>query len=250
MSADEDFFIGWQAKAPQPDRRFLLGASVGLVAAATATGAGFAQRKPGPGHGRWNQNVVAQYSGVLTETPYPALLTTDNAGGLVAMLLVGYGKAGLPRLNGPPAHVELAASALVRGAQTMLAIADAEAFARMPRPRAADADAAEVDLGPAIRLGEILDAKCWFGAMNPGFGLTHKACAALCARGGLPLAFCSIGECAEGEDEVCLFLDERGDPHGRALAAFVADPIVASGRLVRRNGMLEYRVAIGSLRRA
>jgi hypothetical protein len=39
--------------------------------------------------------------------------------------------------------------------------------------------------------GEIIDPKCFAGAMKPGTGKTHKACAALCLRGGIPPAFLS-----------------------------------------------------------
>ena len=34
--------------------------------------------------------------------------------------------------------------------------------------------------------GEIVDSKCYFGAMRPGFGKTHRACAVRCISGGIP----------------------------------------------------------------
>ncbi len=34
--------------------------------------------------------------------------------------------------------------------------------------------------------GEIIDPKCYLGAMKPGGGKTHKACAMLCISGGVP----------------------------------------------------------------
>ena len=79
--------------------------------------------------------------------------------------------------------------------------------------------------------GEILDAKCWFGAMRPGYGKTHKACAALCARGGLPLAFCQLDVCGDGA-EAPLLLDQYGRPFGREVLPHIADPVVLNGRLI------------------
>ena len=34
--------------------------------------------------------------------------------------------------------------------------------------------------------GEIIDPKCYLGAMKPGGGKTHKACAMRCIAGGIP----------------------------------------------------------------
>jgi hypothetical protein len=36
--------------------------------------------------------------------------------------------------------------------------------------------------------GEIVDSKCFLGVMVPGSGKTHKDCASLCLRGGIPPA--------------------------------------------------------------
>ena len=44
---------------------------------------------------------------------------------------------------------------------------------------------AQVDLGVATLKGEIVDPKCFFGAMKPGHGLTHKQCAMRCISGGI-----------------------------------------------------------------
>ena len=41
-------------------------------------------------------------------------------------------------------------------------------------------------LGVATLRGEIVDSKCYLGAMKPGDQKTHKACATLCIRGGIP----------------------------------------------------------------
>ena len=103
------------------------------------------------------------------------------------------------------------------------------------------------DRGPVMLVGEILDAKCWFGAMRPGYGRTHKACAALCARGGLPLAFCQLSAC--GDDVAApLLLDENGRAFGREIVPIVADPVAISGRLIEAGDVLQLRAALRDIR--
>jgi hypothetical protein len=112
------------------------------------------------------------------------------------------------------------------------------------------ADWPERDLGEVMLAGEILDAKCWFGAMRPGFGKTHKACAALCARGGLPLAFCEGPDCG-AEHFAPLFVDAQGRAHGRAILPYVGDPlIVTRARKVRIGDVVQLRADLADLQRA
>jgi hypothetical protein len=42
--------------------------------------------------------------------------------------------------------------------------------------------------GQVTLTGEIVDSKCFLGVMVPGEGVTHRGCAALCLRGGIPAA--------------------------------------------------------------
>ncbi len=42
-----------------------------------------------------------------------------------------------------------------------------------------------INLGMQTLSGEIIDPKCYFGAMNPGQGKPHISCAARCISGGI-----------------------------------------------------------------
>lgn len=245
---EDDFFNGFSPRMGKADRRFMLGATLALLTGAGFAGAGFAMRRPGPSEARWDQGAVKRFRGVLIEQPYPTLLRMDARGTLRPMLLVGYGKIALPRLGGPPALVEVEGSVIARGPFAMVAVRDAEVYRNLPRPPASLPGPAPQELGPVTQRGEILDAKCWFGAMNPGEGLTHKACAGLCARGRLPLSFCALDGCGDA-GEIVLFLDEAGRPHGREVIPYLAEAVLADGRMVRRNGFLEYRVGLDGLTR-
>ena len=251
MKDDDPFFVGWSDTAPKIDRRFMLGAAVGLTLAGVGAASLLAMKQDNPGAGQWRQGDVRDWTGLLVREPYPMLRTTDIDGAPRTAFLATSGKLGVhlpPGLDGP---VRVRASAITRGKNTMLAVIDG---ADWIAPATADIarldDWKSEDLGSATLIGEILDAKCWFGAMKPGFGKTHKECAALCARGGLPLAFCSPGGALCGDaDATLLFLDENGRPHGPALLPYVADPVSVTGQLVRVGDITEYHVAARDIHR-
>ena len=83
--------------------------------------------------------------------------------------------------------------------------------------------------------GEILDSKCWFGAMRPAEGKVHKSCAALCIRGGIPPAFFARGPKQQG---ALMIMTVGGRAHGPDLLALVADPVRISGQVLRLGDLL------------
>lgn len=244
----DDFFIGWAAKPPARDRRFLLAAAAGFVVGAGALGGSLGRRGLAPGPGAWNQADVRTWTGLLVRAPYPMLLMPYGRGVRTA-LLATTGKRGVATRipDGLSGVVTVRASAIARGAGLMLAVVDGADWIS-PSDTAAPAIPAPTDLGEVALAGEILDAKCWLGAMRPGFGKTHKSCAALCAEGGLPLAFCTAGSCGDALSAP-LFVDTDGNAHAPAIRPLVADPVLAVGRLVRFGDLTTFRVAPTAIRR-
>jgi hypothetical protein len=64
-------------------------------------------------------------------------------------------------------------------------------------------------LGLMELTGEIVDSKCFLGVMVPGAGKTHKDCASLCLRGGIPPAL--HVQDRDGRSAL-LLLTQRSDP--------------------------------------
>jgi hypothetical protein len=85
--------------------------------------------------------------------------------------------------------------------------------------------------------------------MRPGAGKIHKSCAALCVRGGLPTAFCSLDSACGNAADAPLFVTEDGRAHGPSLLPLVGDPVLAEGRLVRVRDVVQARVALAGLTR-
>jgi hypothetical protein len=242
MRHDEDFFVGYLPTPPRL-KRFALSVSVGLIALSITAASliALAQRDPGPG--RWSLDQVVTLSGRLRADPAPTLLTRDDAGRLRTLLIVEEGKFGAERLrplDGQPAR--LTGTLIQRGDRMMLELSAGEQAIQplvtdgpsIPWPSPVE------QIGPATLEGHIVDPKCYLGAMKPGDGKPHKACATLCIQGGIPPMFRSTTP--DGRAALYLLADERGGAVNESVLPYVADDVRVSGRIERRDDMLIFRI--------
>lgn len=252
---DDGFFVGW-AEKPAVSRRSFLGASLGLLALAGGAGIVLARAQQQPGNGSWNPDDERDWTGVLVREPYPMLRTLALDGTPRTAYLVASDKHGVQHRLGDAAEgpIIVRGSLIARDKNAMIAVSDDAGWLR---PATRDANSqdlgkltawAEEDLGPASYTGEILDSKCWFGAMQPGQGKPHKSCASLCIRGGLPAVFCPTGLCGSGAS-IPLLTSSDGQAHGLDILPLVADPVIATGRLVRIGDVTQFRVSLSNIRR-
>jgi hypothetical protein len=247
---EEPLFIGW-ADTPEADRRFFLRAGIGLAVGAAILGFGSAALRPPPGTGRWDPDAVREWRGVVSAEPYALLRTLDLGGGPRTALLSCLGKCGVAARVGALAgqSVVVKGSLIQRGPHSMIAVDEVGDWIRADRGVVADPaltlPAAEV-LGDVDLTGEILDSKCWFGAMRPSEGKVHKACAALCIRGGIPPAFFARGRDGQG---ALMIMTDGSRAHGPGLLPLVADPVRVSGRVRRVGDLLLLDAALAGIRR-
>jgi hypothetical protein len=76
-------------------------------------------------------------------------------------------------------------------------------------------------------MGEIVDAKCYYGAMNPGNLKTHRACAIVCIKGGIPPVLL-----VRRKDDAPLYFfltDPDGLPVNPDVLDYVAEPVEITG---------------------
>ena len=92
------------------------------------------------------------------------------------------------------------------------------------------------DQGVVELKGEIVDSKCFLGVMVPGSGKTHKECASLCLRGGIPPAL-SVQDRA-GHSSLLLLVGPTGDPIGARALQVAGEAISLTGSIQRRGGWL------------
>ena len=251
MSQDNDFFIGWSKDNPAVDRRFFALSGVALLGLTGAGAAAMGFHQVGGGPGRWDQGAVFEWTGLITSTPYPMLLTRDQDGTIKTALLSCMNKC-TPELminkyaDGP---VTIRGSAIRRGERLMIATQDDGSWIT-PAPDADVSDLsweAEEALGPVDLKGQIMDSKCWFGAMRPGEGKVHKACAALCIRSGLPPAF--FVRSLRAQKQLLVMTDEQGAPLSQAILPYVADRLQLRGEVTRRGDLLMLKTAVDQFER-
>jgi hypothetical protein len=224
---EDDFYVGYLPTPPRL-KRFVLACVFGILLVAAGIAAVGAARQRDPGEGTWNLDRSDAIDGTLLARPYPMLATPQSL-----ILLVGDGKhvaTVVPDLDSRA--VRVTGHRIVRGSLNLIEVEkiDPTGGARSAFPAASAAT--QVTLR-----GEITDPKCFGGAMKPGDGKPHKACATLCLRGGIPPVF--ISRNSDGQIDTYVLVDEDDRAlAGQTLEAiipYVADEVQVTGR-VRRIG--------------
>jgi hypothetical protein len=230
MSAPRDFFVGWDGRLPRDGAWWTRAMLALVVAGFLLLGLGLARAidDPGGGAGTGQEETL---QGVLTALPYP---TVTMAGGHT-VILSGGGKDGAafdPALDGRT--VRATGYMLRRGTLEMLQVGEAV------QPAGGDAAAvAREPLGTWRITGEVCDGKCLAGAMRPGIGTGHRACANLCVSGGVPPVFAASGP-VEGQ-RYLLMGDPGGGPLDGRFRALTARPVTLEGTVERRGDLLVFR---------
>jgi hypothetical protein len=260
-TSQDEFFVGW-LQTPQSYVRFLKPIAIallllGVVAAATLA---FFQRDPGTG--QWNDDQMVTLRGVAFTKPYAMLRVPGEKPGEPprTYLLVEDGKFGaLPRVakfvqNKPEGlAVEVKGTVLHREDRWMLALEEGDAGVRV----LSEAEAGDLPnlgwsapkvLAESITLrGEIIDPKCYLGAMKPGGGKTHKACAMRCIAGGIPPML--VTRDAEKREKMYLLVTSGWGVANDAVFPFVGDRVELHGRLEQQDDLRLLKVATPDIQR-
>lgn len=230
----DEFYIGYEDDTPPGIGRRLHDLLVAVAAAAVAVAVVVLMAHPRLEPARFDFGRPQAVTGVLRRAPYPSLVVDRDR-----VWLSGQGKHGADAAVAgvPEGPVTLHGALISRGVHRMFEIVPGSPVAastRQPRAPAAATGGTEVAL-----TGEIVDAKCFLGVMNPGEGTVHRDCARMCLLGGLPPALLVRG--GRGEEALVLLVSASGDPIGRALADIAGLPVRVRGRLGRENGHLVLR---------
>lgn len=247
--AADPFFVGW-GKIPKGLKQFLamcvISFVLGFAAVAYAISATQTDTDGGAFMGR--ANAV----GILRADPYPVLHVIDSANFETGdvILLSGGGKRGVfdrsSNMNGKVVRVD--GTRLGRGDLDGLQLRGGMRGLRtVDNPD----ESFEVEVEPLGRwklTGEICDGKCYGGAMRPGSGLAHKACANLCLIGDVPPVFVSSGP-VEGH-EFLLMADADGKAVTDQILDFTATFVEVEGDVERRGNMLVFKISPETIRLA
>jgi len=246
---DEEFFVGYAPPMPPRLARFVkravltLGCSIFAWAFVVAAG-----HVPLEG-GTFEFGHAKRVSGTIVEKPYP-VLQPDEVDRTVApwLLLVAPGKhcadALVRGLNGQ--HVTFTGTRIQRGPHSMIEVEPASLVAQTSEPSAAEVSVAPLSGVQVDMTGEIVDSKCFLGVMVPGSGKTHKECASLCLRGGIPPAL-GVHD-RSGHSSLLLLTGASGEPIGARALQLAGEAVSMTGSVYRRGGWLILRTDPSSWR--
>ncbi|MBE1284381.1 MAG: hypothetical protein GJ676_13800 [Rhodobacteraceae bacterium] len=229
---------------PKKLRSFLLIAGVAVVAFMTAFGlvSGASQDDPGDGAFRFDYGRQT-VTGVIELLPYPLLHVTEGNDRIKpghTLMLTAQGKSGVFSRAEPLEGQKVTASGIIleRGALNMLQV---RGGARGLGPaEGSGAPPVSEPLGRWKLAGEICDGKCLAGAMRPGRGIAHKACANLCLLGDIPPVFVSTKP-VDGS-EFLMILGKDGGPLPAIAYDYVAQFISLEGDVSRHGDLLVLRM--------
>ena len=245
---NEEFYIGWQGKAPAGISGWVRRAVVLLITLAVVLGIAFAlaQRTVGKSVFEWGH--VKSFSGILKSRPYPHLLVArPGASGdqpaFSSYYLVKPFKFGLDAqtanvLDGQ--MVNLKGTLIYRGNQTMIEVADGSINrSNASTNQSFNPSTSPVNLGPQTFVGEIVDSKCYLGVMNPGALTPHRACAIRCISGGIPPVL--LVRRTNGAALYLLLVSREGRPVNEQVLSLVAEPVEITGEVERQGELLILR---------
>lgn len=248
-NAKDAFFVGY-LRTPRVLAAFFLVLIPAVLAGVLALGATFVAEQDDVGDGQFVFMYEERF-GRLETKPYPVLYLppSDEHPDGHAIVLSGQGKVGVVEQAAPldGQAVGVGGVFLTRGSGEMLQVGGAlglQATAE-PTPEVASFEAVAESLGEATLAGEVVDSKCYLGAMRPGQGKVHMACAGFCIMGGIPPMFVTWP--AEGEPVTYLLAGPDGGPVDDAVLSDVSLYVRLTGEVERRADLLVFKVDPQSL---
>jgi len=231
-----DFFVGY-LQAPASITKFYKLVIPLLI----VLGAGFSfwisSAQKSAGEGVWDLSGEVEISGYLTVDPYPVIhIAGDQPRSVILVEQTKMGATGsaIPYAN---QWVSVSGFAITRGDWTMLQLLPTSTFT--VQPESAESAPQAVQMGEVVLTGEIIDSKCFLGVMKPGSGKVHRACAAMCLRGGIPPMLVVTNE--QGDKYGFMLMNDNGESVSIELADHVAVPITLSGRMEQRGDITYIR---------
>ncbi|MDA8016037.1 MAG: hypothetical protein MPN21_01215 [Thermoanaerobaculia bacterium] len=232
MNGDE-FYIGWEERASPIFGRHARFTAVALVFVASLLAFVLAASQSVFDEATFEFGQPSEVEGVIRLIPHPVLEVATPSGEVDHWLLVAFGKHGadeqVAAFEGE--KIRLQGTLIYRGSEaggdlrTMVEIVEGS----VQPVASAGEGVSPVSLGRHTLRGEIVDSKCWLGVMKPGYGKTHRACASLCIRGGIP----PLLAVHQGDEVVrqLLLLGAEGEEVNQRILHAVAEPIEVTGEV-------------------
>ncbi|RNC84228.1 MAG: hypothetical protein ED556_12290 [Winogradskyella sp.] len=176
---------------------------------------------------------TTKITGTFHESPYPMLRVKVADNSYKNILLLGFGKssanpflekllAEVPHLNGRRLTIE--GNLIYYNGKTLLQITDEE---KVILENQKGNTPVKTALAEMTLQGEIIDPKCYFGVMKPGYGKIHRSCAVRCISGGIPPVLATTDD--NNISEYYLLTDLNGNAINKDVLPYVGQPSEMKG---------------------
>lgn len=260
----QEFYIGWQPKAPQGFAKHIRKVILGLIVLVIGAGFLLATQQKKFSTASFEFGQLTEIKGIYQQFPVPSIkvMTKQDAFGnssYITIPLVGYGKFGAEgtiaslekekNTSLDKKEVTFKGTLLYSDGKTLLQIDKNDNPLVNINTAASSQQVTPVikDLGTVELTGEVLDPKCYFGVMKPGHGKPHRDCAIRCIAGGMSPVFYVRNE--KGETGYYLILDENGKKMNDDLKDYVAEPVSLKAKAVQYNDWVVLYVNKYTIRR-
>jgi hypothetical protein len=248
---EKPFFIGWEPKMPPALKGKVRLYALALVILAVGAGALMAALQRNYGISRYAWTDLKPVEGVFRADPYPHLsIHVPNTADCRKFMLVDEFKESWPRevaehYDGQ--YVKLQVGTIYRGDVAMFEGNPGQSVETLDPPPDYPAQLDFESMGRQTLVGEIVDSKCYYGAMNPGNLKTHRACAIVCIKGGIPPVL--VVRQKEAAPLYFLLTDPDGLPVNHAVLDYVAEPVEITGEVESQCGLLLLKMDPATIRR-
>ncbi len=234
------FYIGWQPIANKIFSLFAKKASITIICITMLAAALISFNQKHIAASQFIFDDKKEFTGQLILKPFPALRTVkgkDIYGNPIVKTypLINVWKFGADTIvkeilgNAAFADVVLKGDILVRDSVEEIVL-NYGASAIQIKNKISTLDYVKMSEGKdTIINGEIIDPKCYFGAMNPGEGKPHRSCAIRCIEGGI-MPMVTYKE-ADGKINYAVLLGANGESLNKVIAYAVAEPVQLKGKL-------------------
>ncbi|PWL37783.1 hypothetical protein DKG77_13495 [Flagellimonas aquimarina] len=252
MEKKDEFYIGYADTVGQETkssiRRFVLTALGLLIVGAVL----FGSFQKEASNSTFDFDTPTKISGTYYEAPYPMLRVELTENTFKDILLLGFGKFGANayldnikksevNINGK--HLTIEGNLIYYNGKTLLQIDDSHKI---------DLDNSKKKnfilpqaMGTQEVVGEIVDPKCYFGVMKPGYGKIHRSCAALCISGGIPPVL--VASEANAVSEYFLLTDLKGNPIHKDIIPYIGIPSKLKGEVEKMEDWYIMRIDVSEI---
>jgi predicted NBD/HSP70 family sugar kinase len=250
MQQDE-FYIGWQANAPQTYASRSKRAVYILIFVIITLTILYIPNQQNFFNSTFEADNYREIKGVIYQYPVPMLKVKTAENTFQNFVLVDEGKIGAKEFVQNLAkkvpqslanyQVTLRAELIYYDGKTLLEVpSNQNAEVKLEKLNQSIPEPTIEKLGKVNLKGEIVDPKCYLGAMKPGFGKIHRSCAIRCISGGIPPVFVIHNE--KSESEYFILIDKNGKSLNHSILQFVGVPIEIVGELEKVDDWLVLKI--------